>query len=271
MLIFEHFHLLTKFFHLTGHAPISSSDPKLQSKHQLVSIAISSFVTISLAMFLIFVPHLSSYGLIHNVIRLSSVITGLFVILLANCDCWRYKNVFQRLVHRIDHIEKFLNLSLSLNENELTSNSYKTYRNKVLIIFSLFFISQSLVYTEVWLANGTHNLLSSFFTSLLRLTHPISVAHFMLYNDTVTIFLQNLNQQTRSSPAFFNSKIQVKFLKNIKIMHLELWKLVRKINIYFGWNLLFVIIHSFIYIQVQLYWIFLNLQVKFSLLGIIGK
>lgn len=268
MLIFEHFHVPTRIFHFAGHAPICSLDLKTQTCSQLVSIAVSSFIAISMAVFLIFVPHLSAYGLIHNVIRLSSVLSGLFVILLANWECWRYKNVYQRLVQRTHRIEKFLVNTFSLNETQLIPSSYKT---KVLLIFCLFFVSQSLVFSEVSLATGTRNLLSSVFTSLLRFIHPISVVHFMLYSDTVTIFIQNLNQQTQNSPACLDSKAQVEFLKSVKLLHLDMWKLVRQINIFFGWNLLFVVIHSFIYMQVQLYWIFLTLQVKFSLLGIIGK
>lgn len=268
MLLFEHFLLITKIFHFAGHAPISSLDPKPQSCSQIVTIAVSTFTAISIAAYLVFVPHLSAYGLIHNVIRLSSVLSGLFVVLFANWECWRYKNVYHRLIQRTHRIEKFLISTFSLNEMQLIPNSYKT---KVLLIFSLFFISQTLVFSEVSLATGTRNLLSSFFTSLLRLTHPLSVVHFMLYSDTVTVFIQHLNQQTQSSPTCLNFKVQVEFLKNIKQMHLDLWKLIRQINIYFGWNLLFVIVHSFIYMQVQLYWIFLTLQVKFSLLGIIGK
>lgn len=268
MLIFEHFRVPTKFFHFIGHAPISSLDISSHNYTQIVAVVLSSFTALSIASFLIFVPHLSSFGLIHNVIRLSSVLSGLLVILLANWSCWRQKLVYQRLAQRVHQIEKFLIHTFSLKDTELIPNWYKT---KALLIFSLFFVSQGLVFSEVLLAQN-HNLLSSFFNSSLRITHPISVVHFMLYNDTIAVFLQILNQQAQTSPLVcLNAKDQLEFLKNVKRMHLDIWKLVRQVNIYFGWNLLFVIIHSFIYIQVQLYWIFLNLQVKFNILGIIGK
>lgn len=268
MLTFEYFGVLTKIFHFAGHAPIYSLDPHPQTCTQLTSAAMSSCIALSTVIFLVFVPHLTSYGIIHNVIRLCSVLSGSFVIFLANWSCWRHKNVYQRLVQRMHRIEKLIIHTLSLNDSDLIPNFYRT---KALIIFILFFVSQTVVFTEVWLVTGNHNLLSSFFNSFLRITHPISVVHFMLYSDTVTICIQKLNEQMKSSPNCLDSTAQVVFLKTVKLMHLDIWKLVRQMNVYFGWNLLFVIIHSFFYVQVQLYWIFLSLQVKFNLFGIIGK
>lgn len=268
MLVFKQFRVLTKLLFFIGHAPIFKSGTRPGNCTHIVAVTLSSFTTLSVAGFLIIVPHLSSFGLIHNVIRLSSVLSGTLVMLLANWNCWRHRNVYNRLVQRKHQIEKFLIHTIRLSETDLIPN---WYRIKVLVIFCLFFLSQGMVFVEVWLANQHHNLLSSFLTSLLRMMHPISVVHFMLYNDSVTLFIQLLNKQTKNLPIFLNAKLQVEFLKNVKQMHLDLWKLVRQMNVYFGWNLLFVIIHSFIYIQVQLYWIFLNLQVRFNLLGIIGK
>lgn len=266
MLIFEYFNVLTKLFHFTGHAPLSSLDASSRNCTHLLPIIFSSMIASLVAMFLILVSHLSSYGLIHSVIRVAAVVSGLFVILSANCECWRHKVVYQQLVQRIHQMEKFLIVTFSLNETNLIPNSYK---KKVLMIFSLFFVSQALVFSEVWQVTG--NFLLAIFVPLLRITHPISVAHFMLYNDTVTTFIKNLNLKTKYSPPFADTKAQIEFLKNIKLTHLNIWKLVRHINVFFGWNSLFIIIHSFFYIQAQSYWIFLTIQVNLGWLGMMGK
>lgn len=268
MLIFEHFPTFIKIFNFIGHAPISSIKLDMNCFTQLLSLVLSSSTATFIAIFLLFFPHISASGTIHGVIGSSSVLSGLFVVLSANWECSQRKNIYKQLIHRLQQVEKLFIVKFSLKETELVP---KLYRKKVLLIFGLFFVSQSLLFSEIWYLIGTDHLLSSFFTSLLRVIHPLAVIHVMLYSDVITVSIQCLNYLTQNSPVCLYSKAQIEFLKAIKLVHLDIWKVVRQINLYFGWNLLFLTIHSFFYIQVQLYSVFLTLQVKFSTLEIVGK
>lgn len=270
MLIFDYFKVFMKICHVTGHAPISTLN--LNPKSFIVSatpVTLSSLSALAITVFLLVFPHLSSYGPTHTVVNFASLLSCSLVILSANWKCWYHKKIYYGLLQRTEEVEKFF--SHKSSSEQAHQLIVRLFKQKVLLIFVLFFVSQALVFGEVWYVTGSNHLLTSFFTSLLRSTHPIAVLHFLLYNEAVNVFIQNLNKQIYDSPICVQSTSKIAFLKNIKSVHLDLWKLVGQINKYFGWNLLFIIIHSFMYIQSQLYWIFLALQVKFSILGIVGK
>ncbi|KAJ6642677.1 hypothetical protein Bhyg_07630 [Pseudolycoriella hygida] len=143
------------------------------------------------------------------------------------------------------------------------------YRLKILLISFLFFLSQGLVFAEVLFLSEGRGLFSSFLTSSLRSMFPLAICHVVLYSDLITMFIDEINIQIKYSPKYHNVTTRIEFLKNVKLLHMDLWKLVGQINIFFGWNLLILIINSFIYITYQLYWIFLALELKWPTLGMV--
>lgn len=268
MFLSEHFKILLRIFSFAGLAPIFVTAAETNYTY-LIPAILTSLTSIVIVTFLLFFPHFESYGPINTIINFASLTSSLLMILSANWQCYYYKSVYLRIVRRIQQMENRFTQTFS-KKSSLKIIAFR-YRLKVLLIFFLFFLSQGLVFTEAWLVGEAHGLVSSFFTSLSRFMYPIIILHIVLYSDTVTIFIQELNEDIRNSPICFHSSAKMELLKKIKLMHMDVWKLVMQLNRYFGWNLLFLVLSAFVYITYQLYWIFLTLQVKWNPIGLIGR
>lgn len=270
MLVQEHFNLTLRIFQFLGLAtiPVTKKSTNLKRFINFIPVVFSATCSSAIAIYLIFFPHFEPYSPIHTIINFASLIGFLLVILTANCQCYVYRNVYQNIFHRIGQIEnrcrqKFLAkfpMKMALH-----------YRLLVLLVFLLFFLSQGLVFVEVLYLSQGHGILSALLTSLLRSMFPIAILHVVLYSDLITMFIDEINIQIRFSTKCYNTTSKIEFLKNVKLLHMDLWALVGQLNRFFGWNLLVLIINSFVYITYQLYWIFLALELKWHTLGMVGK
>ncbi len=275
MLLSERSSFIIRLFRYIGIAPFARTKNlrKIRSFTHFIPILLSALLSFCLTIFLLIFPHFESLGPIHTIINFSYVWSLYLTIFSANCQCHLYKSVYRRATYRIRQIQK------SFSEKSITKFVHQFqlyYKIKILIIFVLFFGSQGLVFVEVWLISETRglwaSLTASFVTSSLRILYPMHVLHIVLYSDTLTMFIKNLNlQATQSVSLCFTSSSKVEFLKNIKSMHMEMVTLTTEMNAFFGMNLLFLMINSFIYISYQLYWLFLSLQMHWGWLAIIGK
>lgn len=270
MLVQEHFNVTIRIFQVLGLATIPVGKKSANYKYfvNFIPVILSAAISSAIAIYLIIFPHFEPYSPIHTIINFASLIGFLLVVITANAQCYLYRTVYQNIFHRIGQIEnrcrqKFLAkfpMKMALH-----------YRLKVLLIFGLFFTSQGLVLVEVLHLSNGHGMLSSFLTSTLRSIFPIAILHVVLHSDMITMFIDEINIQIRCSTKCYNATSKIEFLKNVKLLHMDLWKLVGQLNIFFGWNLLVLIINSFIYITYQLYWIFLALELKWHTLGMVGK
>lgn len=267
MILLRQSNILLRIFCFMGIAPSSQKVTTKNSKISTYFIPfVSSIISLCLTIFLLFYPHFESLGPIHTIINFSSLMSLFLTNFTANFQSIYYKSVYHKAIYRIRQMEnkcdekRFAKYVIPLECR---------YNIKVLVIFILYTLSQSLVLIEVMLTSGFNGMGSSIVTSLLRILFPLAVLHVVLLSDIITMFMQHINQQVQNSHRCLQSKVE--FLKNIKLMHLDLSKLVAQINVFFGWNLLFLIIKSFIYILYQLYWIFLALQLKWDLFALFGK
>lgn len=262
---------LLRTFCLIGIAPYSDTTKiknLAKSVARFIPVFLSLLLSLCLTIFLLIFPHFESLGPIHTIINFSYVLSLYLTILSANCQCYFYKSAYHRTKTQIRQIQ---NGHRSRSWTKFIFQFQIRYRIKVLLIFILFFASQGLVFLEVWLISDSNGLWSSFIISSLRILYPMHILHIIFYCDIITMFLKNINMQARDSAICLLTSNKVEFLKNIKLAHMELTKLVAHINLFFGWNLLFLMINSFIYISYQLYWIFLSLQLQWGVLAIIGK
>lgn len=266
MVTLEKFNPVLRLFKFVGFAPINlkETNMKLNNFINLFPVMLTSVLSLSVTYYLLLHPHFESYGPIHHIINYSSLISLSLIIITANVKCYFYKTTYRNITYQIYQMEKKIYKDFSV---KLTLLNH--YRIKVLLIFILFFLSQGLVLYEAWLisANGA---LSAFFTSSLRSMFPIAVIHVVMYSDIIAKFIEELNRITKNSSTCSHVSSRIELLKNIKTMHLDLWKILVKINKFFGWNLIFLIMFSFIYITYQLYWIFITLQNNWDKLGITG-
>lgn len=268
MLLIEQFSFLLRIFYISGLKPVPTVGSNLIYIVSLLPVILSPIFGTAIATYLAFFPHFDSHGPISVIINYGSILTSLLMILSANAQCYGLKRTYQSILNLIQQIENKYK-EKSLRKLPVQSIALR-YRLKVAFIFLLFFLSQGLVFAEVWLDNVDH-LVSSFLTSFMRSTYPVQIIHFVLYSDIVVMLIHKLNDEMKDSPAFLHSSSKMEFLKYVKLMHMDLWKLVVLINNFFGWNLLFTIMYSFIYITYQLYWIFLTMHDKLDVLGVIGE
>lgn len=271
MFVLEHFNFILRVYKFIGLTPIYEKvDTTLKRVLHILPVILLSFFSLCIAIYLLVFPHFESYSSIHTIINFASQISFLLIIFTANCQCFCYKSIYHNINHRIRQIEKrgsekfWVKFPVTIKFN---------YILKMVFVFVLFVVSQGLVLVEVLqtVPTSSSHIWSSFLTSLLRLIYPLAALHVILFSDIVTMFILELNEQIRNSISFYHSSSKIEVLKNIKLMHMDLWKLVTQINHFFGWNLLFLIINSFINITYQLYWIFLALELKWTVLAIIGR
>lgn len=267
MFILENFNVLFQIFHLVGLAPISAIGQRSNTNRfaYLTSVILCSTSSIIIVTFLLLFPHLTSHGPIHSIIDMVHSLSSLLMILTAIGQCYYRKSTYMIIIHRTQKMEECFRKKVYA---KFPVQCACRYRLKVLLILTLYFVTQVLVFIESWLGDGS--LISSFLISFIRIIHPLVVLHLVLYIDVATMFLQELNQHIRNSSIFFHSS-KLDLLKNIKLIHMNLWKLVKQINVFFGTNLPFLIINSFMYTTHQFYWIFLTAYAKWNLLGIIGR
>lgn len=263
MLFNNRFSVLLKIFFISGSRPVPT-----ESNLKYLPVIVSTILSITTAVYLAFYPHFNFNSTITVIISYSAILTLLFMILNANVQCCFAKCTYQGILNQIQKIERKFEQKTS-RRLPIESIALR-YRLKAAAIVFLFFLSQGLVLTEVWLANEKY-LSSSFLRSLIRSAYPIQILHFVLYSDILVMFMHKLNDEIKDLPAFVHSSSKMEFLEYVKLMHMNLWKLVGLINKFFGWNLLFTVIYSFVYITFQLYWIFYTVHGKLDVLGAIGK
>lgn len=268
-----HSNFLLRIFCFIGIAPYARATKKRDSSiiAHLLPTLLSTLLSLCLTIFLLIFPHFESLGPVHTIINFSYIWSLFLTILSATCQCHFYRSVYRRLNHRIRKIQ---NIFRAKSTTDVINRLQFLYRIKILVIFILYFVSQSFVFIEVWLTSETRSLWSSltasFVTSLLRIFYPMLVFHIVLHCDILTMFIKNLNLQAQNLTIRLSLANKIEFLKNIKSMHMEIVKLVAEINVFFGWNLLSLMINSFIYISYQLYWLFLSLQLQWGSMAIIG-
>lgn len=259
---FKQFNILLRLYQVIGLTPIlTKTGSNLKRILHVLPVVLTSILGLFTAIYLIVFPQFVPLSSVHTIINVSSKISVFLITFSVNCQCFCYKAEYRYIIYEIRQIEKRVKFSLKVKVY---------YVWKVAIIFFLFVVSQGLVVVEVLMTEDS-SLASSILLSLFRLIHPLSSLHVILFSDIVTMFILTFTEQIRNSVALSHSSSKIRFLKNIKLMHMDLWKLVTQINIFFGWTLLFLTINSFLYITYKLYWIFLSLQLKWGALPIIGR
>lgn len=265
MIFLDKFNFTLKLFYLTGLRP----ELKSTAEYKLIDgiiVLTTSTLCVGLTIYLTIVPHFPSIGIIYSLIYYLHLPLSLVMMLCGNGQCYFAKNVYQIIINQIEKLEKrFDEATLKVSFERLAVQ----FRLKVVILYALFFLSQTLVFVEIWRLDPVRAG-SSFLISLIRATYPWMVLHFVLYIDIAAMFFHKLNVIIQQSPIIVHKSGKIDFLKYVKLVHSDLLKMIVAVNKFFGWNLLFTSIFWFIYITHQVYWIFLNMQ-KFDMLHIWGE
>lgn len=266
MIFLEEFNLTLIFFYYTGLSPSTRSGSG--SKFLDVAIVVTmSTLCASITIYLVFVPHFTGHGVIFTLIYYGSLPISLLMIISANLHCYFKRNVYHTIVNQVVKLEKHF------DEKALTYSIKRLaflFRIKFVILYWLCILSQTFVILED-LTFHTDRIGSTLLIFFIRATYPMQLLHFVLFSDVATLFFRELNTKVQKWPSVIHKSAKITYLKYIKLVHSDLWKLIVGVNNFFGWNLLFTSIFWFIYITHQLYWIFLTIHEKYGIFPMLGK
>lgn len=263
MIFLEQFNFLLKIFYLTGLKP-GIRETNMEKLTDLITVIVTSTICVVITIYLAFFPHFPSFGVIFVLLHYGSLLPSLLMILSANGQCYFNKNAYQIIMNQNGKLEKIF------KEKSLRFLFAFRYKLKIAFLYTLYFSSQIIVSIEVLLIDSK-NSISLLLIFSIRAMYPLQLLHFILFCDIATMFFHQLNKEIRNSSTFVHTSSKTEFLKYVKLVHMDLWKLVVQINNFFGWNLLFTTMFWFIDIIHQLYWIFMNTHAKLNFLGVFGR
>lgn len=261
MSILQQFKILPRIFYLFGLAPPFCAkrlrNRKLKSCVYSTPVFISFLSSICVTALQLMSFYLDSFGLISKLLNYSFFGTVLLTNATANWQCLRHSSIYENIIRRIRSLEIECNLKFA------TKILYKTitlrYKISALLIIACFFISAAIVLAQAWLlaSNPKNGILLACLTIFKEFMCTLGVLHFTLYVDIVRLFVAELNKQINCSPFCFYASTKVAFLKKVKLMHMNMFLLIKEINKFFGWQILCLVIHHFILILYSFYWFFL--------------
>lgn len=277
MIIFAKFNILLRIFYLYGLAPITIIKISANDRNYsfLIPATLTSILSVCISLCLLNVPH-RQYGPIGLIINYLTLLFSVLMTFSVTGQCFFHKTIYNELIQLIQKTTNSFSAKFSI---KLPLQSiYFRYRLKALLLFGFFFGSQGLVIIEVWCNHPSRSIMLPIVNALLRSMFPVVVLHFILYNDIIVMLIQELNRQVRnhkfeSMKSIFKPASKFEFMKKIKLLHMDTWRLVVRINVFFGWSLLLVILYGFIFMIKQMYFLFTVLHVKddINLLSLIGK
>lgn len=269
MFLNDNFKILLKIFYWSGLAPFPEIDKEVRCYSFIVSVIVSSLVNVSLIVVSITFQLYKSYGNIATIVNYAFIGTLSLTNLCANVQCYSYKPMYRKIVGQIKKIEK--NFTTKFSEKTQFVAATYSYKLKILIISVIFLIVCILELYESWLQSSYQMYVINL---LLILTHWMSVLvllHAILYIFVVHMFIVELNRCIQNAPMCFYPSSKIEFLKTVKLMHMDIYRLMMQINKFFSWILPLLIINLAIQATYCCYWIFLTLQVEWNLLYITGR
>lgn len=206
------------------------------------------------------------YGKINDFIAYGYLLSMTIANLSGNYQCLRYRGVYLDLIKRIHRNDKFSYLS-----------SYKSLKTgKKIIVKGLIILVTFSSAISVLFFNDT-TMSSIFFKieiAVLQLGSSLNTLHAIMYVEIVRSYLKASGQFILNASLSYDETYAWKRhlnLKNVKRNYFDCWNIMQKINIYFGWSLLALLIKSFVEISYTLYYYFLVLQADVNLTTILRK
>lgn len=270
MFLLENFAFFSKIFYCTGLAPFPTSG---RTPQRYIFIAL--IITVSLLTnigFLVISINFHSYklyGNIEKIVSYSFVVSLVLSNLSANIQCYYYKAAYGRISGQIFKIENILQTKFSHNINFRRFSL--RYKSKVFVITILLIIDYALKFFESLIHYDFKLFAKYCFSCMAQLMSTVIICHVLLYISIAEIFITELNQRIQSTPIRLTSSSKMELLKTIKLMHMQIWKLMTQINTFFSFNLTFYIVALAAQTTYYLYWLFLIMQVEWNLLYISRK
>lgn len=265
---FKHFLLIYFLFGLSPYFTMKTKPTKYERLFRFVPSCIS--LTITIAIFInSFVMNRSIflfYGKINDFIGHGYLLTLALSNLTGNYQCLRYHNVYFDLIKRI-----YRNDRISIFSCYKSLKIAKTIIVKGLIIFAAY------VSAVIVLFLNETTIASIFFKidiAVLQFGSALNTIHVIMYVEIVRSYLETGGKYILNASLSYDQmyiKERCLNLKNFKKIYFDWWNIMQKINIYFGWSLLALLIKCFFEISYTLYYYFLVLQAEVTTITIIRK
>lgn len=271
--ILQHFRKIQRIFYLIGVAPWHyCSENQIQKNcFSRLPVLISFLSSICVAVIQFSLFHLESFGLINKLVNYAFFGCLLFANVAANLQCWFGQSTYLNIINVIRRWETDFNFKFS---RKIFYKSMRlSYTINAVLIIGCFLISAAIVLGQAWFVgcHPTVAVMLMFFTTVKELMCSLAALHFTFYVDIVTLLTASINKQIHRSPGCFYASTKVALLKEVKSMHMDLFLLMKEVNHFFGWQLLFVMIHYLVLIMYSMYWMFLALQTSGKIYSIVGE
>ncbi|XP_037033771.1 putative gustatory receptor 98c [Bradysia coprophila] len=266
MFLLENFKTFSKIFYWTGLAPSPTISRKQQNYIFLLSVIVSLLINIGFLVISVHFPSYKLYGNIEKIVSYTFVVSLILSNLSANAQCYYFKWVYGSINDRISKMETIFQTKFSQNIRSQTFA--RRYKTKVLVITIILSIVFTLKFGESWIENDYKSFVRYCFAFLAECLSSLVFCHVLLYISIVQLFITELNGRIGSTPIGLNSSSKMELLKTIKLLHMEIWKLMAQINTFFSFNLTFYMISLAVQTTYYLYWLFLIMQVEWNTLYI---
>lgn len=250
-------------FYIIGESPFPSV--RLASKTKfvkflfklpvLILICVSIYVTIHFLRNDYFVAcDRRGLDIIHILLIMSSLITNLSI----SYQCLFHGTCWTQIQESLCRIEtEFQNLLP--NTNLKLSKFRKQFLLKFFVILlSYFTLSLAMIMFRIENVEYYHKT----YMIVLTIINDSFALQVVFYVDLIKLFLKTITDTFYGggvdAKCVNEAFIDTKFILSTKKLHSSIYKVVEKINEYFGFFLLSYIIHQFLAISYYIFWIFLN-------------
>lgn len=272
MLLFKYYKIFLHIFFVIGVAPLCT-ESELAATHRRTKQRIVQLFLCRLVPIINLIISLSQFSLLLKIVdgtldgKVQVILFyGYFTLtiltnIVGNVQCFFFRSEYFDITRQVHHIEQLFRVKFSKQID--LQRSYNIFQLKILILFSMLICAT----LTSFLFNGwvfSHTTMLRMVVTILETICTLGTLQPMLYVSLIRIFVQEMNVTLKSTKKIFRMADAIfekcEALEKLKLIHFEVYNLVNKINLYFGWNLLFFMLKYFVDITYNLYWIFIEIQ-----------
>lgn len=274
-------------FYFLGLAPYLTDNLKADDKKCRTSIFVvvaQAAIGLALAISCIEVANFGGYEnlwsrtdiVIINFVAICEIVRITFVLI----QCVFYREVLNEVCRTFRSLQLYY--ATSLRYHIIYQKFFKQYFRKVLFIicgflpYFLIFVWETVMYAlaPIGLQIKTLQIMTS--ATYLHIIFYIDLLSFYLAELNVVIERDTYNDESKNNIMIISKKslsnifIREK-LKCYKHVHFQLWEVSQRINAFFGWSMVAILLHGFVDFVYTSYWLIQQLQPPWAIEKIIRK
>lgn len=197
-------------------------------------------------------------GFADTIIAQFTIICDIFRACCLLRQCYHDRNLIFKIMKTFEDLDTtFANdLNFQLSYQEFRNS----FVNKIFLFAGVYLLSLVSPIIQFWKSKRFNSIVLR--VKLLQIMIIVSILHIVFNVDLVRYFMQQLNatiERDINTAHKINAKQQNMAAKNrlkcYKTIHYRLWLSVQRLNRYFGWNVLSIVLRSFVHIIFALHWL----------------